>query len=403
VLCCFAFAFCFVLLCYGYLSLPPRRHCTHLIAHTMSMSLSVWCSSSLSCCNFTSEDSESDFEPETPKRKKAAPKKKTTAKKPAATKKKAAPKKAPAKKPAAKKGKAAAAAAAGTSAAKTDTDMSDAKEDSSVPCTPDSSTSRRGVKRKATEKKESTTTSKRKTATKTTTKTTTNRKGSKKNSKNAPEVIKVEKDALPVMLEYLIKQNRPYSHNQLFANLHGQIPKSKVAKWLAKLAQQGDLSEFIFNKTKLYMASQSNFDELSPEEVAALDSEIESKKANVADLEAKLKNITGEAAGLEAEPTDVELEQLLTELGSELETKQDKLSKLESSMTLLDPAQLQKAKDELEKIWKAWKKRQRVTMDMADCVVGESAKKPKTLMKEIDCEFDEDHGVNIKDYAEMLS
>jgi Fe2+/Zn2+ uptake regulation proteins len=50
-------------------------------------------------------------------------------------------------------------------------------------------------------------------------------------------------DPLEVVIKYLRDQNRPYSTNDIFSNLHEEIKKPTVQKALDKLVEQGRITE----------------------------------------------------------------------------------------------------------------------------------------------------------------
>ena len=61
-------------------------------------------------------------------------------------------------------------------------------------------------------------------------------------------------------LEYLNKQNRPYSAIDIFNNLHKEYAKTAVVKCLEMLASEGKIKEKTYGKQKVskYRGSQKN-------------------------------------------------------------------------------------------------------------------------------------------------
>jgi len=59
-----------------------------------------------------------------------------------------------------------------------------------------------------------------------------------------------------IVLNYLIKENRPFSAQDVSNNLGGQIGKSAVATILEQLASDKKIIEKVYNKQKVYMALQ---------------------------------------------------------------------------------------------------------------------------------------------------
>ena len=71
--------------------------------------------------------------------------------------------------------------------------------------------------------------------------------------------------------DYMIKQNRPYSLQNVIDNMHGKVPRKICQTVLDALTDQKVLQMKEYGKAKLYLANQDNFPEPSPEELAQLD------------------------------------------------------------------------------------------------------------------------------------
>jgi 26S proteasome regulatory subunit (ATPase 3-interacting protein) len=55
-------------------------------------------------------------------------------------------------------------------------------------------------------------------------------------------------------LDYLNKQYRPYSTNDIFQNLHGAIGKTAVNKAIESLSAKGDIITKLFGKMAISVA-----------------------------------------------------------------------------------------------------------------------------------------------------
>ena len=64
--------------------------------------------------------------------------------------------------------------------------------------------------------------------------------------------------------------------------MHGVVGKTAVAKALTTLVEKGELSGKAYGKQWVYVARQDTLPTPSPEELDALDAEIESLKSRVA-------------------------------------------------------------------------------------------------------------------------
>ena len=126
------------------------------------------------------------------------------------------------------------------------------------------------------------------------------------------------------ILDYLNKQNRPYSHIQVFDNLHGAIKKSSVQSTLDALEAEGKIKAFVFGKTKLFVANQDNAaGVVQPldQEIAKLDEEIAKFGREEQGLRQAVSELENEIKQLESEPTTGEADTLIAKLEQETKEK----------------------------------------------------------------------------------
>lgn len=64
---------------------------------------------------------------------------------------------------------------------------------------------------------------------------------------------------MELVLDYMTKQNRPYSLINIFDNLHAAVKKPLLEKVLDDLCEENKLRVKDFNKNKIYMLDQSQF------------------------------------------------------------------------------------------------------------------------------------------------
>ena len=82
-----------------------------------------------------------------------------------------------------------------------------------------------------------------------------------------------ETEAKAIVLKYLTNQNRPYSVNDLVANLHNEVPKTLMQKTLDGLVEDGKIKEKVNGKQKAYFVNQDEFPVASEAELTQLDQE----------------------------------------------------------------------------------------------------------------------------------
>lgn len=111
-------------------------------------------------------------------------------------------------------------------------------------------------------------------------------KGAKDAKGGKPKEAKAmlnEKDSKLAIKEYMIKQNRPYSVQNLLDNMHGRVPKKICEKVLADLTDKEKVLVCKeFGKAKIYLANQDNFPATSTEELRKIDDQIKERKENLA-------------------------------------------------------------------------------------------------------------------------
>ena len=63
-----------------------------------------------------------------------------------------------------------------------------------------------------------------------------------------------ESEAKAIVVKYLTNQNRPYSVNDLVANLHNEVPKALMQKTLDGLVEESKIKEKVNGKQKVNLS-----------------------------------------------------------------------------------------------------------------------------------------------------
>ena len=111
----------------------------------------------------------------------------------------------------------------------------------------------------------------------------------KKDKGGNEKVMMTLKEAMDAIKEYMIKQNRPYSLQNVLDNMHGRVAKTIAVKVLDELTDKKVLVCKEYGKAKLYLANQDNFPTTSNEEITKLDEKIKGHKQTLADYQLQLK------------------------------------------------------------------------------------------------------------------
>ncbi|CAI2369696.1 unnamed protein product [Moneuplotes crassus] len=220
----------------------------------------------------------------------------------------------------------------------------------------------------------------------------------KKSKLDQPKKKKREKkmmndvEAKEAISKYMEAQNRPYSIQNIIDNLRGEIRKAQTQKILDALTEENILTCKEYGKAKIYLINQDIFPETTNEDLEKLDKEIDTKKKEFEELDAKLKSLNSDLRKIKIEPTNAELDAELEALTSEnlrLEGRLEEYGDVQEDRSIsIDDIEKQ------EKLFsKEWRVRKKGFMEIIDTISEALEKKPKELMEEIGIETDEDYNV----------
>ncbi|XP_049860772.1 homologous-pairing protein 2 homolog [Schistocerca gregaria] len=203
--------------------------------------------------------------------------------------------------------------------------------------------------------------------------------------------------ASEAVLKYLRDQNRPYSANDIFMNLHKEFGKTAIQKALDELTEKGKLKEKIYGKQKVYAVEQVQ------------EGNSEDMNKELSDLDKEIAKVSDELQSAEQQLRAHEslLQKLLTTLTTEDAVKEksvleEKVSKLTEKLEQLSKNAVPISKKERDKIVnlrdknvKEWRKRKSLCMDIVNSILEGYPKDKKSLLEEIGIETDEDAGVSL--------
>nr|KAI8740543.1 putative homologous-pairing protein 2 [Biomphalaria glabrata] len=202
-----------------------------------------------------------------------------------------------------------------------------------------------------------------------------------------------ENMAVQAVLSYMIKQNRPYSVQDVFQNMGKDYGKTAVTKAMEGLASEGKLKEKVYGKQKVYVADQSQFPDVNNQEIAAMDQKISLLNAQIQKMQEEINKIESE---LHLYQSKISTENARTELGTiypEIDLLKDKLAKLKEGRVLISKEEKDKVFKNREKFVKEWRKRKRIATDILNSVLEGYPKTKKQLFEEVGIETDEDYNV----------
>ncbi|KAL6721205.1 hypothetical protein ACLMJK_000307 [Lecanora helva] len=157
-----------------------------------------------------------------------------------------------------------------------------------------------------------------------------------------------------MIVDYLKKQNRPYSATDISANLHNKVTNSYAKKALKELHESQVIAGKAAGKQVVYHAIQEPADPLSLEDLAALDKEIAGLRDSIATAKANEKLLQANLISVNATPSTEELRSDISLL--ELEKKEivERLEKLRSgNVKPVSPEE----KEAVDKEWGQWSRK----------------------------------------------
>lgn len=200
--------------------------------------------------------------------------------------------------------------------------------------------------------------------------------------------------AKPV-LEYIVRQNRPYSVIDIFNNLHKEYGKTAVVRALDQLVEEGKIKEKTYGKQKIYFPEQSQFPAVDDEDLQKMDAEVKNMTGTLEEITQGVRSNEALLSKLNSSLTTSEAKEKLSTVKQEISALEAKLSDLESNAPKIDPAEKDAIYANNEKYVKEWRKRKRLTTDMVDAILEGYPKGKKTLFEEIGIETDEDAKVSL--------
>ncbi|RYN36510.1 hypothetical protein AA0115_g1492 [Alternaria tenuissima] len=105
-------------------------------------------------------------------------------------------------------------------------------------------------------------------------------------------------EASDLVLEYLRKQNRPYSAIDVSANLHNKVTKASAAKILKDLHEQKAIEGRVAGKQIVYHALQNAAEACTTEQLAALDESVLNVRTRTISLLTSAKNLRSSLSSL---------------------------------------------------------------------------------------------------------
>ncbi|KAF9154606.1 PSMC3 interacting protein [Linnemannia schmuckeri] len=198
-----------------------------------------------------------------------------------------------------------------------------------------------------------------------------------------------------LVLDYMSKQNRPYSVTDIVSNLHAAVTKTECQRAVNSLVEKELLTSKTFGKQTIYVVRQDTIETVNPDELASIDKRLAQLRENIAEQKSRQKQLSTELASLNSALTTEEIEHRLIVLTSKNEQSKEHLLLLQSGSQLVPVEERQRVTREMETHRKLWAQRRRLFKDMFSTVTENLPGKPKELLEELDISLDDPIDINI--------
>ncbi|KAJ4843159.1 Homologous-pairing protein 2 [Turnera subulata] len=206
-----------------------------------------------------------------------------------------------------------------------------------------------------------------------------------------------------IVLNFVNEQNRPLNSQNAADSLQKfNLKKAAVQKALDNLADNGKISFKEYGKQKIYIARQDQFDIPNSEELNQMKEDNAKLQEQLDEQKRAISEVEGEIKSLQSNLTLEQIRDKEAKLRKEVKQMEDKLVKLRDGVTLVRPEE-RKAIEEMysEKVGH-WRKRKRMFKDLWDAITENSPKDLTEFKEELGIEYDEDVGVSLQSFSELL-
>jgi len=204
-----------------------------------------------------------------------------------------------------------------------------------------------------------------------------------------------ESEAKTIVVKYLTNQNRPYSVNDLVANLHNEVPKALMQKTLDGLVEESKIKEKVNGKQKAYFVNQDDFPVASEADLAKLDQETAAVRQELQNLNDQVRIMEGKIRALTSELTTADAEKKRDQLKNETKELEAKLEMLSGQGKMIDQDTMNNAKKKQAETVKEWRKRKRMFNSVADAILEGYPHSKTKFFEEVGVETDQDTGAKM--------
>ncbi|KAL6187929.1 hypothetical protein ACLB2K_039324 [Fragaria x ananassa] len=213
----------------------------------------------------------------------------------------------------------------------------------------------------------------------------------------------VSENLAAIVLRFVNEQNKPLnSQNVADALQKYNLKKTAVQKSLDTLADGGKISFKEYGKQKIYLARQDQFDIPNSEELSQMKEANTKLQGQLAEQKRAISEVEGEIKALQSNLTMEQIKEKDTKLRKEVKELEDKLEKLRGGVTLVRPEDRKIIEQMYSEKISQWRKGKRIFRDLWDTITENSPKDLNEFKEELGLEYDEDVGVDLQSFSDLL-
>lgn len=207
-----------------------------------------------------------------------------------------------------------------------------------------------------------------------------------------------------IVLKFVNKQNRPLnSQNVADALQKYNLKKTAVQKALDTLSDSGQISFKEYGKQKIYVARQDQFNILNSEELDQMKKDNSKLQEELGNQKKAMGEVEAEIRALQSNLTLEQIRSKEAKLKIEVKEMEGKLTTLHEGTTLMKPEDRKAVEDTYSDKISQWRKRKRIFKDLWGLITENMPKDLKEFKEELGVEYDEDVGVNLQSYSELIA
>ncbi|CAH9104670.1 unnamed protein product [Cuscuta epithymum] len=206
-----------------------------------------------------------------------------------------------------------------------------------------------------------------------------------------------------IVLNFVNEQNKPLNVQNVADCLQKfNLKKAAVQKALDSLAESGKITFKEYGKQKIYLARQDQFDIPDNDELIRMKEENAKLQEMVDEQRRAISEVEGEIKALQSNLTLEEIRAREATIRNEAEEMERKLIKLRGGVTLVSPEERKAVEELCAETINQWRKRKRMFKDLWDTITENSPKDLKEFKEELGIEYDEDVGVSLQSYMDLV-